>query len=147
MIELARLSGHRSHSRRIVHPPVFPEFLGYDRLPAFILHAKLHIGGRRNGRSREIGVELAVTTAGNLVLDVIVKQDGEKYFWTPIPVTDDYVNPSIIDLVVASGYLLDEVIDLVKCMGIVFNPKFYLSLEDFGLEYAAAAFEGLGDLF
>ena len=93
------------------------------------------------------GLELVVTTAGNLVLDLIVKDHGEKYFWTPIPVTDDFVNPSIIDLVVKSGYLLDEVIDLVKHMGVVFNPKFYLSLEDFGLEYAAAAFEGLGDLF
>ena len=93
------------------------------------------------------GLEVCVTTAGNLVLDLIVKRDGEKLFWTPIPVTHDYVNPSMIDLVISSGYLLDEVIELIKCMGIVFNPKFYLSIEDFHLEYAAEAIEDLGFLF
>ena len=92
-------------------------------------------------------LELAVTTAGNLVLDVIVKQGGEKYFWTPIPVTNDYVNPAVIDLIITSRYLLDEVIDLIKCMGVVFNPKFYLSIDDFHLEYAAEAVEDLGYLF
>jgi len=92
-------------------------------------------------------VELAVTTAGNLVLDVIVKHDGRKFFWTPIPIVDDYVNPEVVDLVVSHGYLLDEMIDLVKCMGVVFNPKFYLSLEDWHMEYASDVMEGLGDLF
>ena len=93
------------------------------------------------------GLELVVTTAGNLVLDVIVKHDAEKYFWTPVPIVDDYVNPDIVDLVVTSGYLLDEVIDLVKCMGVVFNPKFYLSLEDWTMENAADVIDDLGDLF
>lgn len=93
------------------------------------------------------GIELVVTTAGNLVLDLIVKSDSEKHFWTPIPVVDDFVNPSVVDLVVTSGYLLDEVIDLVKCMGVVFNPKFYLSLDDFTLEYASDTMAGLDNLF
>jgi hypothetical protein len=93
------------------------------------------------------GIELVVTTAGNLVLDLIVKDGTEKYFWTPIPVVDDFVNPNVVELVVTHGYLLDEVIELVKCMGIVFNPKFYLSLDDFHLENAADVFEGIGDLF
>jgi hypothetical protein len=92
-------------------------------------------------------VEVVVTTAGNLVLDLIVKNDGEKYFWTPIPVTQNFVNPAIIDLLITSGYLLDEVIELVKCMGMVFNPKFYLSLEDFHLEYAADAMDEFSDFF
>jgi len=93
------------------------------------------------------GIELSVTTAGNLVLDIIVKHDTEKYFWTPIPITDNYANPNVVDLLVTSSYLLDEVIELVKCMGLVFNPKFYLSLSDFHLENAADAFEGMEDLF
>jgi hypothetical protein len=93
------------------------------------------------------GTELVVTTAGNLVLDLIVRHKSEKYFWTPIPITDDFVNPNIVDLLITSGYLLDEVIELVKCMGVVFNPKFYLSLDDFRLENAADVFEGIGDLF
>ena len=91
---------------------------------------------------------LVMMTAGNLVLDFIVKDHGEKYFWTPIPMRDDYVNPDVVDLVVSSGYLLDEVIELVKCMGCVFNPRFYLSLEDWLDEHAAGVIEGLiGELF
>jgi hypothetical protein len=93
------------------------------------------------------GIELAVTTAGNLVLDLIVRDACEKYFWTPIPVVEDLVNPSLIDLLVGSDYLLDEVIELVKCMGVVFNPKFYLSLDDFLMENAADVFKTIGDLF
>ena len=93
------------------------------------------------------GVELVVTTAGNLVLDLIVKHEGEKYFWTPIPVVGDYVNPNVVDLLITSEYLLDAVIELVKAMGMVFNPTFYLSLEDYNMEHAYDVFEGLSDLF
>lgn len=93
------------------------------------------------------GTELIVTTAGNLVLDIIVRHDGEKLFWNPIPVTDDYVNTGVLDRLIASEYLLESVIDLAQCMGVVLNPKFYLSLEDWHLEYAADVFDGLGDIF
>jgi hypothetical protein len=94
------------------------------------------------------GIEVCVTTAGNLVLDLIVRTaDGEKLFWTPIPVELDFINPQIVSLLMESPYLLDEVIELVKSMGVVFNPKFYLSIEDFRLEYAAAAITAIDDLF
>lgn len=99
------------------------------------------------GKTLPDGIQLAVTTAGNLVLDLIIKHDSEKYFWTPIPVRDDFVNPEVVDLVIESGYLLDEIIELVKCMGVVFNPRFYMSLEDFQLDHAADIIRGIGDLF
>jgi hypothetical protein len=94
------------------------------------------------------GVEVCATTAGNLVLDLIIRTaDGEKHYWTPIPSTHDFVNPRVVDLVIDSPSLLIEVIELVKCMGVVFNPKFYLSIEDFRLEYAADMICALDDLF
>jgi hypothetical protein len=94
------------------------------------------------------GIEICVTTAGNLVLDLIVRTaDGEKLFWTPIPVELDFINPRIVSLLMESPSLLDEVIELVKSMGVVFNPKFYLSIQDFRLEYAAAAITAIDDLF
>ncbi len=98
-------------------------------------------------KTLEDGTGLVVTTAGNLVLDIIVRHDGEKLFWNPVPVTDDYVNTGVLDLIVRSDHLLEAVIDLTQCMGIVLNPKFYLSLEDWRMEYAADVFDGLGDLF
>jgi len=64
-----------------------------------------------------------------------------------VPVLDDFVNPEVVDLVVESDALLDAVFDLVKYMGVVVNPKFYLSLDDFTLEYASDTLAGLGDLF
>ncbi|TLM83242.1 MAG: hypothetical protein FDZ75_07530 [Actinobacteria bacterium] len=99
------------------------------------------------GKVLRPGLELVVTTAGNLVLDIIVRLDDRKMFWNPVPVTDDYVNTEVLDLLIDDDQLLDGVLDLISCMGVVCNPKFYLSLEDWGLEYAHDAFEGLGDLF
>ena len=91
--------------------------------------------------------QLAITTAGNLVLDIIVRHMGDKHFWNPVPITDDYVTSEVVDLCVNSEFLLDAVIELAKAMGMVFNPKFYLSIEDWFFDNAADAFGGLGDLF
>lgn len=99
------------------------------------------------GRTLSDGLELVVTTAGNLVLDLIVKDGATKYFWTPVPVVEDFINPEVVDLVVESDQLLDAAVELVKCMGVVFYPRFYLSLEDFTLEYAFDTLSGLEDLF
>jgi hypothetical protein len=93
------------------------------------------------------GTELAVTTAGNLVLDVIVKRGSEKLYLSPIPVTHEFVNPAAIEAIVQSETLLDELIELVKAMGLVFNPKFYLSVEDFMMEHAAETISDLEELF
>ena len=91
--------------------------------------------------------EFIVTTAGNLVLDLIVKHEDDKYFWTPMPRTNDYICPDLVDHLMRSEYLLGTVIDIVKAMGLVFNPTFYLSIDDWHLEYASETMEGLGDLF
>ncbi|HEY5540569.1 MAG TPA: hypothetical protein VIL41_03840 [Coriobacteriia bacterium] len=93
------------------------------------------------------GIEVCVTTAGNLVLDLIVRAEGERHYWTSIPASHEFVNPAVVELAITSGYLIDEIISLIKCMGVVFNPKFYLSLEDFHMEYAAAAITDLHALF
>lgn len=98
-------------------------------------------------KSTDDGYEVVVTTAGNLVLDLIVKHQDDKYFWTPVPVTTDYLNPALIHHLVTSNLLLQEVIDVVQAMGLVFNPTLYLSLDDWHLEYARETMDGLGDLF
>jgi hypothetical protein len=99
------------------------------------------------GKTLPDGIELIVTTAGNLVLDIIIKDRGSKFFWNPMPVTDDYVNGDVLDLLITSEYLLDSAIGLAAAMGMVFNPTFYLSLEDWHLEYASDVFAGMRDLF
>lgn len=109
--------------------------------------AGLHRGIALMSKELPDGLVLCVTTAGNLVLDIIIKHGDESHFWNPIPITDDYLMPAVLDLVVTSDYLLDEVISLVHCMGVVWNPRFYLSLEDWFLEWAADAYEDLFDQF
>jgi hypothetical protein len=126
--------------------PVSPFTMHVDE-QTLIRIAGLHKQTATLGRTLPDGLELVVTTAGNLVLDVLVKDGVTKYFLTPIPVVDDFVNPEVVDLLVESEYLLDALAELVKCMGVVFNPRFYLSVEDFTLEYAFEALAGLADIF
>ena len=99
------------------------------------------------GKQLTDGTGLYITTAGNLVLDIIIKHEGEKYFWSPVPLVDDVVTPAVVDLAIESECLLDAVIDLARSMGLVFNPRFYLSLEDWHLDNASDVFKGIGDLF
>lgn len=99
------------------------------------------------GKDLPDGITLSVTTAGNLVLDIIIRVDDHKYFWNPVPITDDFVHGEVLDRVIESDHLLDAVIDLTRCMGVVWNPKFYLSLEDWLMESAVDAYENIRDLF
>ncbi|NTU72522.1 MAG: hypothetical protein HGB10_11980 [Coriobacteriia bacterium] len=99
------------------------------------------------GRTLPDGIEIVVTTAGNLVLDLIVKYRGEKYFWTPANAEEDFISDEALDLVVTSDHLLEAVIEIVSAMGVVFNPKFYLSMSDWHMEHVSDVFAGLGDLF
>jgi hypothetical protein len=98
-------------------------------------------------KSTPDGYDLVVTTAGNLALDLIVKHGDDKFFWTPVPVTTDYICPALIDHLITSEYLLESVIDLVTAMGVVFNPPFYLSLDDWHLDHARETMESLDGLF
>ena len=99
------------------------------------------------GRDLPDGIELVVTTAGNLVLDIILKDRGAKFFWNSVPVTDDYITGDVLDLIITSDHLLEAVIELAVAMGMTFNPKFYLSLEDWHLDYASDVFAGMRELF
>ncbi len=93
------------------------------------------------------GIDLTVTTAGNLVLDIIIRSEGKPIYWSPVPISDDYVTPALIDVIVDSDHLLNEMIELAKAMGLVFNPPFYLSLEDWRMDHAANVMESITDLF
>lgn len=99
------------------------------------------------GKHLPDGTGLFVATAGNLVLDIIIKYGGRKLFWSPVPVVDDFVTPEIVDLAIESDHLLNAIIDLTHSMGLVFNPRFYLSLEDWHMDNASDVFEDLGELF
>lgn len=99
------------------------------------------------GKHLPDGMGLFVATAGNLVLDVIIKYGGKKRFWSPVPIVDDFVTPDVVDLAIETDHLLNAMIELARAMGVTFNPRFYLSLEDWRLDYASDMFDGLEELF
>ncbi len=93
------------------------------------------------------GLELAVTTAGNLVLDVIIKDGDTKYSGLRCPCSTTSSTPRSSTLLVESDTLLDAVFDLVKYMGVSRESQVLSLLDDFTLEYASDTLAGLGDLF
>ena len=84
---------------------------------------------------------------GNLLYDIVISAEDEKVFWTPVPGSADIVTDKAIDKVMLHETLLPNIIELAKEMGCVFQPKFYLSLEDWLLEYAEDSLRAISDFF
>ncbi len=109
-------------------------------------------GYRKEGTSyrKDIGADGAsvfLLAEGNLLFDIVLGEGDERVFLVPPASGDDRVNPRAVDLLMKADGLLEEVIDLTVHMGLVFNPRFYLSLEDWHLEHAAQSIEDLQGLF
>jgi hypothetical protein len=93
------------------------------------------------------GYEVVVLAEGNLCFEILVVADGESVFVRPTAEGEYLVHPEALELILSRGSILDQISSLVKAMGIVFNPTFYLSLEDWTREYAEAALSELSELF
>jgi len=89
------------------------------------------------------GHEILLLGDGNHCYDIVVRAGGRTVMWMPKDRDDDFVNPDVIDLVIARPSLLASVVDLHQAMGLPFNPMFYLSLEDWRQEYAQDIFEAV----
>jgi hypothetical protein len=90
---------------------------------------------------------LAVLGDGNLCYDVVLHADGRNIFLTPSPSGEVIVRGDALDLLLRRETMLHELVCLVKAMGIPFTPRFYLSLEDWMLQYAEDTMEDLYGLF
>lgn len=90
---------------------------------------------------------LSVTMAGNFCFDLIVQDNDGAIFVTPIPASSGTVNPKLIDALMHHEGLLAAIVEIVMDMGAVFNPKPYLSLEDWALDHTREAMDDLSELF
>ena len=90
---------------------------------------------------------LAVIVDGNLCLDIILHADGHNVFLTANPRDEEIVSSAALEMIMERRSLLNELICLVKAMGMPFAPKFYLSLQDWMLQYAEDTMEDLHGLF
>jgi hypothetical protein len=91
--------------------------------------------------------EIELLGQGNLCYDVIVRVGDASSFLKPGPVNGDFVKPAALELLLENEDLLREIIDLTQAMGVVHNPRFYMTVEDWQMEHAAESLAGLADLF
>lgn len=93
------------------------------------------------------GIKLSISTAGNFCFDLVVRVDGRNIFWTAPSAEEDFVHPELLDVCLEREALLPAVIDLVKNMGLVFNPRFYMSVDDWNLDHLQGSFTDFQALF
>jgi len=91
--------------------------------------------------------EIEVLGQGNLCYDVVVRLGERSSLLKPGPVNGDYVKAEALELLLENEDLLREVIELTQDMGVVHNPRFYMTVEDWQIEHAAESMAGLADLF
>ncbi|HEY3317835.1 MAG TPA: hypothetical protein VGK50_05390 [Coriobacteriia bacterium] len=91
--------------------------------------------------------DLVVLGDGNLCYDLLVSDGEHDIFWTPHPRNGLLIHPDALDLVMRRDALLQEVIGMTIAMGLPFSPTFYLSIDDWMLEYASEAMTDLSGLF
>lgn len=91
--------------------------------------------------------DLLVVSEGNLCFDIVVRLGDRNVFWTPLPRDGEIIHPELVEPLIDHETLLGQVVELVKDMGMPFSPTFYLSLDDWLLEYAEDSMDDLGKLF
>jgi hypothetical protein len=92
-------------------------------------------------------LEIEILGQGNLVYDIGVRDGDRSSLLKPGPIGGDFIRPCALDILLANEVLLRAVVDLMKDMGMVLNPRFYLSIEDWQMEHAAESLGRLSDLF
>jgi hypothetical protein len=91
--------------------------------------------------------EIEVLGQGNLCYDIIVRVGQRSSFLKPAPIGADFIRPEALDLCLDNEDLLRGVIELTRNMGVVQNPRFYITVEDWQTEHAAESMSGLAELF
>jgi hypothetical protein len=91
--------------------------------------------------------EIEVIGQGNLCYDMVVRIGEASSFLKPGPVGADFIKPDALELCLESEDLLRGVIELTRNMGVVQNPRFYITVEDWLTEHAEESMRGLADLF
>lgn len=108
----------------------------------------------RRGQSwiQELGewpdaLEIEIIGQGNLCYDIVVHVGERSSFLKPAPIGADFIRPTALDLCLENEDLMRGVIELTRSMGVVQNPRFYVTIEDWQMEHAEESMRGLSDLF
>lgn len=93
------------------------------------------------------GYKIVVLAEGNLCFELMVVVGDQSVFVRPTDKGENFIHQEALELILSHASMLDELAGVVRAMGMVFNPRFYLSLEDWTLEYAKDALDDLSQLF
>lgn len=102
---------------------------------------------RRTITDTDGGYGIVVLAEGNLCFELVVVVDGESVFVRPTDKGEDFIHSQALEFILSHPSMLDELASVVKATGVVFNPRFHLSLEDWTREYAQEALADLSQLF
>jgi hypothetical protein len=91
--------------------------------------------------------EIEIIGQGNLCYDIIVHAGEAFSFLKPAPIGADFIRPDALEMCLENEDLLRGVIELTRSMGMVQNPRFYITVDDWQAEHAAESMSGLADLF
>lgn len=101
----------------------------------------------KSGSGTDGRFELEILGQGNLCYDIVVGVGKARSFFKPGPVGAELITREALDLVMKREALLRGVVELVKNMGMVYNPHFYMTINEWQFEHAAKSLGELTDLF
>ena len=107
-----------------------------------MFEANLAVGVLKDG-----DYELLVLADGNLCFDAALVADGVKIPWTSMPGYDDIVNQEFVDLVLSRKTVLKETVTFVQDTGVPLSPTFYMSMDDWNLEYVEDVLADMTKIF
>lgn len=93
------------------------------------------------------GLAVVVRAEGNRCIDLMIDVRGERCYWSPASYVEGSITPEAFRAVLKHPELMRAMSDVLLAMGIVINPRFYFSLEDWHLEHASTALEQVQQLF
>lgn len=93
------------------------------------------------------GFRIDVLAEGNFCFDIVLKHGDTSAFLKTSPPGDDVVRPAAYDMLMGVEGMLEQVIDLVTSMGLVFNPRMYFTIDEWLAENALDTMSELWDAF
>jgi hypothetical protein len=120
------------------------DFEGLTKIAALSRRKTSYI---KSGSGTDGRFELEILGQGNLCYDIVVGVGKKRSFFKPGPIGAELITPGALDLVMKREALLRGVVELVKNMGMVYNPHFYMTIEEWQFEHAATSLGELTDLF
>jgi hypothetical protein len=93
------------------------------------------------------GFRVDVLAEGNFCFDIVLKRAETSAFLKTSPVGEDIVRPAAYEMLMETDGMLEAVIEVVKAMGLVYNPRLYFTVDEWLAENSVDTMSELWDAF